>query len=29
VLPDNAAGLGFWRSLGYLPVPDVVCTKPL
>ncbi|WP_433220311.1 GNAT family acetyltransferase [Dactylosporangium sp. CS-047395] len=29
VLPDNAAGLGFWQSLGYLPVPDVVCTKPL
>ena len=29
VLPDNEAGLGFWRSRGYLPVPDVVCTKPL
>ncbi|WP_433062021.1 GNAT family N-acetyltransferase [Dactylosporangium sp. CS-033363] len=29
VLPDNAAGLGFWQALGYLPVPDVVCTKPL
>ncbi|MFI5914715.1 GNAT family N-acetyltransferase [Dactylosporangium sp. NPDC051541] len=29
VLPDNAAGLRFWQSLGYLPVPDVVHTKPL
>lgn len=29
VLPDNAAGLRFWQALGYLPVPDVVCTKPL
>jgi ribosomal protein S18 acetylase RimI-like enzyme len=29
VLPDNAAGLGFWQRLGYLPVPDVLCTKPL
>jgi ribosomal protein S18 acetylase RimI-like enzyme len=29
VLPDNAAGLRFWQELGYLPVPDVLCTKPL
>ncbi|GAA3244165.1 GNAT family acetyltransferase [Dactylosporangium siamense] len=29
VLPDNAAGLSFWQRLGYLPVPDVLCTKPL
>jgi ribosomal protein S18 acetylase RimI-like enzyme len=29
VLPDNAAGLAFWRHHGYLPIPDVVCTKPL
>jgi ribosomal protein S18 acetylase RimI-like enzyme len=29
VLPDNAAGLAFWRELGYLPMPDVLCTKPL
>lgn len=29
VLPDNAAGLAFWRYHGYLPAPDVVCTKPL
>lgn len=29
VLPDNDAGLRFWQSLGYLPCPDVLCTKPL
>ena len=29
VLPDNAEGLRFWQALGYLPVPDVLCTKPL
>jgi hypothetical protein len=29
VLPDNTAGLRFWQSLGYLPCPDVVCTRPL
>lgn len=29
VMPDNEAGLRFWRSLGYLPCPDVLCTKPL
>ncbi|MET7425658.1 GNAT family acetyltransferase [Dactylosporangium sp. NPDC005555] len=29
VLPDNAAGLRFWQAMGYLPVPDVLCTKPL
>ena len=29
VLPDNEGGLRFWRSLGYLPVPDILCTKPL
>jgi ribosomal protein S18 acetylase RimI-like enzyme len=29
VLPDNAAGLAFWQRLGYLPCPDVLCTKPL
>ncbi|MDG6106490.1 GNAT family acetyltransferase [Dactylosporangium aurantiacum] len=29
VLPDNAAGLAFWQALGYLPCPDVLCTKPL
>ena len=29
VLPDNAEGLKFWQQLGYLPVPDVLCTKPL
>ena len=27
VLPDNAAGLAFWRRLGYLPYPDVLCSK--
>ncbi|KUL22598.1 GNAT family N-acetyltransferase [Actinoplanes awajinensis] len=29
VMPDNAAGLRFWQSVGYLPMPDVLCTKPL
>ncbi|WP_305788268.1 GNAT family N-acetyltransferase [Symbioplanes lichenis] len=29
VMPDNEAGLGFWRAQGYLPMPDVLCTKPL
>lgn len=29
VLPDNEAGLRFWQSLGYLPCPDVLCTKAL
>ncbi|AEV84036.1 Acetyltransferase [Actinoplanes sp. SE50] len=29
VLPDNEAGLRFWQDLGYLPAPDVLCTKPL
>ncbi len=29
VMPDNDAGLRFWQELGYLPAPDVLCTKPL
>jgi ribosomal protein S18 acetylase RimI-like enzyme len=29
VLPDNEAGLRFWQKLGYLPCPDVLCTKQL
>nr|BFE60627.1 hypothetical protein GCM10020063_051530 [Dactylosporangium thailandense] len=29
VLPQNASGLRFWQALGYLPAPDVLCTKPL
>jgi ribosomal protein S18 acetylase RimI-like enzyme len=29
VLPDNAAGLAFWQALGYLPCPDVLCSKAL
>ena len=29
VLPENAGGLAFWQRQGYLPCPDVVCTKPL
>ncbi|MFI6159979.1 GNAT family N-acetyltransferase [Micromonospora haikouensis] len=29
VMPDNAAGLRFWQALGYLPMPDVLCTKPM
>lgn len=29
VLPDNPGGLAFWQHLGYLPCPDVLCTKAL
>lgn len=29
VMPDNAGGLRFWQALGYLPMPDVLCTKPI
>lgn len=29
VMPYNVEGLRFWQALGYLPVPDVLCTKPL
>jgi len=29
VMPDNSAGLRFWQALGYLPCPDVLCSKPL
>lgn len=29
VMPDNDDGLRFWRTLGYLPMPDILCTKPL
>ncbi|NAZ82745.1 GNAT family N-acetyltransferase [Kineococcus sp. R8] len=29
VLPDNPEGLRFWQRRGYLPCPDVLCTKPL
>jgi ribosomal protein S18 acetylase RimI-like enzyme len=29
VLPDNEAGLRFWQELGYVPYPDVLCSKPL
>ncbi|GIF05180.1 GNAT family N-acetyltransferase [Actinoplanes siamensis] len=29
VLPHNESGLRFWQSLGYLPAPDVLCTRPL
>ncbi len=29
VMPENEAGLRFWQALGYLPMPDVLCSKPL
>ncbi|GAA0450656.1 putative N-acetyltransferase [Actinoplanes capillaceus] len=29
VMPDNESGLRFWQELGYLPCPDVLCTKPM
>lgn len=29
VMPDNESGLRFWQSLGYVPYPDVLCSKPM
>ncbi|MFJ6167054.1 GNAT family N-acetyltransferase [Micromonospora orduensis] len=29
VLPKDAAALRFWQALGYVPQPDVLCSKPL
>ncbi|GAA2545500.1 hypothetical protein GCM10010435_13030 [Winogradskya consettensis] len=29
VMPDNESGLRFWQALGYIPYPDVLCSKPL
>ena len=29
VMPDNVEALRFWRTLGYLPLPDVLCSKPI
>lgn len=29
VMPDNAEGLAFWQRQGYLPCPDVLCSKPM
>jgi ribosomal protein S18 acetylase RimI-like enzyme len=29
VMPDNTDGLSFWQALGYIPYPDVLCSKPL
>jgi ribosomal protein S18 acetylase RimI-like enzyme len=29
VMPDNAVALRFWQALGYLPFPDVLCSKPM
>ncbi|WP_051724147.1 GNAT family N-acetyltransferase [Micromonospora chokoriensis] len=29
VLPKDTAALRFWQALGYLPQPDVLCTKPM
>ncbi|MGI4895465.1 MAG: GNAT family N-acetyltransferase [Janthinobacterium lividum] len=29
VMPDNTGALQFWRRLGYLTCPDVLCTKPI
>lgn len=28
-LPEDTVALRFWQSLGYLRLPDVVCTKPI
>ncbi|RAO42206.1 Acetyltransferase (GNAT) family protein [Micromonospora saelicesensis] len=29
VMPDNVDALQFWQTLGYLPLPDVLCSKPI
>lgn len=29
VVPDDVEGLRFWQALGYLPLPDVPCSKPI
>ncbi|MCZ7374774.1 GNAT family N-acetyltransferase [Micromonospora sp. WMMC250] len=29
VLPEDTSALRFWQALGYLPQPDVLCTKPM
>ncbi|TYB96611.1 GNAT family N-acetyltransferase [Micromonospora sp. WP24] len=29
VLPEDAGALRFWQALGYLPCPDVLCSKPM
>ncbi|MEU4681014.1 GNAT family N-acetyltransferase [Micromonospora sp. NPDC023737] len=29
VLPEDDGALRFWQALGYLPFPDVLCSKPM
>ncbi|TDC38979.1 GNAT family N-acetyltransferase [Micromonospora sp. 15K316] len=29
VLPEDTGALRFWQALGYLPAPDVLCSKPM
>ncbi|MET7751641.1 GNAT family N-acetyltransferase [Micromonospora sp. NPDC005367] len=29
VLPEDDEALRFWQALGYLPFPDVLCSKPM
>ncbi|MET7710452.1 GNAT family N-acetyltransferase [Micromonospora sp. NPDC005413] len=29
VLPKDTAALRFWQALGYVPQPDVLCSKPM
>ncbi|MGK5742386.1 GNAT family N-acetyltransferase [Micromonospora sp. URMC 103] len=29
VMPEDTAALRFWQALGYLPFPDVLCSKPM
>jgi ribosomal protein S18 acetylase RimI-like enzyme len=29
VMPDNVEALRFWQALGYVPLPDVLCSKPI
>ncbi|ROR91056.1 GNAT family N-acetyltransferase [Nocardioides aurantiacus] len=29
VMPANGSGLAFWQRLGYIPFPDVLCSKAM
>ncbi|MET8231766.1 GNAT family N-acetyltransferase [Micromonospora sp. NPDC005298] len=29
VLPEDTTALRFWQALGYVPQPDVLCSKPI
>lgn len=29
VMPEDVEAREFWQSIGYLPLPDVLCSKPM